>query len=155
MLLTIVGPRRDWASAVAAVLVLAAGLVFQTTDFRFLGVENPYSQALVAQGVLYCSGQVPLDPETGELIEGGLAEQARRCLQNLAAVCQAAGARLEDAARMTIYLTEMEDFPTVNEVYAEFFSEPFPVRSTVGVAALPKGALVEIDATVPLTGGRA
>jgi 2-iminobutanoate/2-iminopropanoate deaminase len=116
---------------------------------------GPYSQALVAQGVLYCSGQVPLDPETGELIEGGIAEQARRCLQNLAAVCQAAGARLEDAARMTIYLTEMEDFPTVNEVYAEFFSEPFPVRSTVGVAALPKGALVEIDATVPLTGGRA
>ena len=116
---------------------------------------GPYSQALVAQGVLYCSGQVPLDPETGELIEGGIAEEARRCLQNLAAVCQAAGARLEDAARMTIYLTEMEDFPTVNEVYAEFFSEPFPVRSTVGVAALPKGALVEIDATVPLTGGRA
>ena len=116
---------------------------------------GPYSQALVAQGVLYCSGQVPLDPETGELIEGGIAEQARRCLQNLAAVCQAAGARLEDAARMTIYLTEMGDFPTVNEVYAEFFSEPFPVRSTVGVAALPKGALVEIDATVPLTGGRA
>ena len=116
---------------------------------------GPYSQALVAQGVLYCSGQVPLDPETGELIEGGIAEQARRCLQNLAVVCQAAGARLEDAARMTIYLTEMEDFPTVNEVYAEFFSEPFPVRSTVGVAALPKGALVEIDATVPLTGGRA
>jgi 2-iminobutanoate/2-iminopropanoate deaminase len=116
---------------------------------------GPYSQALVAQGVLYCSGQVPLDPETGELIEGGIAEQARRCLQNLAAVCQAAGARLEDAARMTIYLTEMEDFPTVNEVYAEFFSEPFPVRSTVGVAALPKGAMVEMDATVPLTGGRA
>jgi len=116
---------------------------------------GPYSQALVAQGVLYCSGQVPLDPETGELIEGGIAEQARRCLQNLVAVCQAAGARLEDAARMTIYLTEMEDFPAVNEVYAEFFSEPFPVRSTVGVAALPKGALVEIDATVPLTGGRA
>ena len=116
---------------------------------------GPYSQALVAQGVLYCSGQVPLDPETGELIEGGIAEQARRCLQNLAAVCQAAGARLEDAARMTVYLTEMEDFPTVNEVYAEFFSEPFPVRSTVGVAALPMGALVEIDATVPLTGGPA
>ena len=116
---------------------------------------GPYSQALVAGGVLYCSGQVPLDPETGELVEGGIAEQARRCLQSLAAVCQAAGARLEDAARMTIYLTEMEDFPAVNEVYAEFFSEPFPVRSTVGVAALPKGALVEIDATVPLTGGPA
>ncbi len=116
---------------------------------------GPYSQALVAGGVLYCSGQVPLDPKTGELVEGGIAEQARRCLQSLAAICQAAGARLEDAARMAIYLTEMKDFPAVNEVYAEFFSEPFPVRSTVGVAALPKGALVEIDATVPLTGGRA
>ncbi|MGH2983804.1 MAG: RidA family protein [Solirubrobacterales bacterium] len=111
---------------------------------------GPYSQALVAGGVLYCSGQVPLDPETGELVEGGIAEQARRCLQSLAAVCQAAGARLEDSARMTIYLTAMEDFPAVNEVYSEFFSEPFPVRSTVGVAALPKGAMVEMDATVPL-----
>jgi reactive intermediate/imine deaminase len=111
---------------------------------------GPYSQALVADGVLYCSGQVPLDPESGELVEGGIAEQARRCLQSLAAICDAAGARLDNAARMTIYLTEMADFPAVNEVYAEFFAEPFPVRSTVGVAALPKGALVEIDATVPL-----
>jgi 2-iminobutanoate/2-iminopropanoate deaminase len=111
---------------------------------------GPYSQALVADGVLYCSGQVPLDPEGGELVEGGIDEQARRCLRSLQAICEAAGARLEDAARMTIYLTEMESFPAVNEVYAEFFSEPYPVRSTVGVAALPKGALVEIDATVPL-----
>jgi 2-iminobutanoate/2-iminopropanoate deaminase len=114
---------------------------------------GPYSQALVAADVLYCSGQVPLDPETGELTEGGIAEQARRCLQSLGAICEAAGARLEDAARVTIYLTEMESFPAVNEVYADFFSEPFPVRSTVGVAALPKGAMVEMDATVPL-GGR-
>jgi 2-iminobutanoate/2-iminopropanoate deaminase len=114
---------------------------------------GPYSQALVASGVLYCSGQVPLDPESGELVEGGIPEQARRCLQSLAAICEAAGARLTDAARMTIYLTEMESFPAVNEVYAEFFSEPFPVRSTVGVAALPKGAMVEMDATVPLGEG--
>jgi 2-iminobutanoate/2-iminopropanoate deaminase len=114
---------------------------------------GPYSQALVAADVLYCSGQVPLDPETGELVEGGIAEQARRCLQSLAAICEAAEARLDDAARITIYLTEMESFPVVNEVYAEFFTDPFPVRSTVGVAALPKGAMVEMDATVPL-GGR-
>lgn len=113
---------------------------------------GPYSQALVAGGVLYCSGQVPLDPGSGELVEGGIAEQARRCLRSLAAICEAAGARLEDAARMTIYLTDMEQFPSVNEVYAEFFSEPFPARSTVGVTALPKGAMVEIDATVPLPG---
>jgi 2-iminobutanoate/2-iminopropanoate deaminase len=116
---------------------------------------GPYSQALVAGGVLYCSGQVPLDPQTGELVEGGIPEQARRCLESLAAICEAAGTRLENAARITIYLTEMESFPAVNEVYAEFFSEPFPVRSTVGVAALPKGSAVEMDATVPLAGGPA
>jgi reactive intermediate/imine deaminase len=111
---------------------------------------GPYSQAVVADGVLYCSGQVPLDPATGELVDGGIAEQARRCLESLNAVCQAAGAELSDAARIGIYLTDMALFPDLNEVYAGFFSEPFPVRTTVGVAALPKGALVEMDATVPL-----
>lgn len=111
---------------------------------------GPYSQGLVADGVLYCSGQVPLDPATGELIEGGVAEQARRCLESLDAVCRAAGTRLSEAARIGIYLTDMDLFAELNEVYATFFSEPFPVRSTVGVAALPKGALVEMDATVPL-----
>jgi 2-iminobutanoate/2-iminopropanoate deaminase len=111
---------------------------------------GPYSQALVAGGVLYCSGQVPLDPASGELVEGGIGEQTRRCLGSLDAVCEAAGARLRDAARMTIYVTDMSPFGELNEVYAEFFSEPFPARSTVGVAQLPKEALVEIDATVPL-----
>jgi 2-iminobutanoate/2-iminopropanoate deaminase len=111
---------------------------------------GPYSQAVVANGVLYCSGQVPLDPDTGELVDGGIAEQARRCLESLDAVCGAAGTRLSEAARIGIYLTDMELFGKLNEVYAGFFSEPFPVRSTVGVAALPKGALVEMDATVPL-----
>jgi 2-iminobutanoate/2-iminopropanoate deaminase len=111
---------------------------------------GPYSQAIVANGVLYCSGQVPLDPSTGELIGGGVEEQARRCLDSLDAVCAAAGARLSEAARIGIYLTDMDLFAEVNEVYASFFSEPFPVRTTVGVAALPKGALVEMDATVPL-----
>jgi reactive intermediate/imine deaminase len=111
---------------------------------------GPYSQAVTADGVLYCSGQVPLDPGSGELVEGGIAEQARRCLENLDAVCRAAGTRLSDAARIGIYLTDMSLFAEVNEVYAEFFAEPFPVRTTVGVAALPKGAQVEMDATVPL-----
>jgi 2-iminobutanoate/2-iminopropanoate deaminase len=111
---------------------------------------GPYSQALVSNGVLYCSGQVPLDPASGELVEGGIAEQASRCLQSLDAVCRAAGTRLADAARIGIYLTDIEEFPKVNDVYANFFEEPFPVRTTVGVAALPKGALVEMDATVPL-----
>jgi len=112
---------------------------------------GPYSQAVVANGVLYCSGQVPLDPATGELVDGGVAEQARRCLESLDAVCHAAGTQLSDAARIGIYLTDMGLFAELNEVYASFFSEPFPVRSTVGVAALPKGALVEMDATVPLS----
>ena len=111
---------------------------------------GPYSQAVVADGVLYCSGQVPLDPSTGELVDGGVAEQARRCLESLDAVCRAAGTRLEEAARIGIYLTDMELFAELNEVYASFFSEPFPVRTTVGVGALPKGAMVEMDATVPL-----
>lgn len=111
---------------------------------------GPYSQAVVADGVLYCSGQVPLDPATGELVDGGVGEQARRCLESLDAVCRAAGTRLAEAARIGIYLTDMELFAELNDVYASFFSEPFPVRTTVGVAALPKGALVEMDATVPL-----
>jgi 2-iminobutanoate/2-iminopropanoate deaminase len=111
---------------------------------------GPYSQGVIANGVLYCSGQVPLDPDSGELVEGGIAEQASRCLESLDAVCRAAGARLSDAARIGIYLTDMSEFPRVNDVYATFFEQPFPVRTTVGVAALPKGALVEMDATVPL-----
>ena len=111
---------------------------------------GPYSQAIAADGVLYCSGQVPLDPATGELVEGGVAEQARRCLESLDAVCRAAGTQLSEAARIGIYLTDMALFAELNDVYASFFSEPFPVRTTVGVAALPKGALVEMDATVPL-----
>ena len=112
---------------------------------------GPYSQAVVANGILYCSGQVPLDPVSGELVNGGIAEQASRCLESLDAVCRAAGARLSEEARIGIYLTDMEEFPKVNDVYATFFEKPFPVRTTVGVAALPKGALVEMDATVPLS----
>jgi len=111
---------------------------------------GPYSQAVIANGVLYCSGQVPLDPESGELVEGGIAEQTSRCLQSLEAMCREAGTRLTDAARIGIYLTDMSQFPKLNDVYATFFTEPYPVRTTVGVAALPKGAMVEMDATVPL-----
>lgn len=111
---------------------------------------GPYSQAVIADGVLYCSGQVPLDPASGDLVDGEIADQARRCLESLDAVCRAAGTRLSEAARIGIYLTDMAKFPEVNEAYAGFFSEPFPVRTTVGVSALPKGAMVEMDATVPL-----
>lgn len=112
---------------------------------------GPYSQAVEAGGVLYCSGQIPLDPGSGELVEGGIAEQARRCLESLDAVCRAGGASLDGAARITIYLTDLSLFDELNEVYSEFFSEPFPVRTTVGVSELPRGALVEMDATVPIS----
>jgi 2-iminobutanoate/2-iminopropanoate deaminase len=111
---------------------------------------GPYSQAVVANDVLHCSGQVPLDPGSGQLVEGGIAEQARRCLQSLDAVCREAGTELARAARIGIYVTDISLFAEVNEVYGSFFSEPFPARSTLGVASLPKGALVEMDATVPL-----
>lgn len=111
---------------------------------------GPYSQGVVAAGVLYCSGQVPLDPATGELVAGGAGAQARRCLESLDAVCREAGATLADAARLTIYLTDLGDFGEVNDAYAEFFSEPHPARSAIGVSALPKGASVKIDAIVPL-----
>jgi 2-iminobutanoate/2-iminopropanoate deaminase len=113
---------------------------------------GPYVQAMRAGGLLFCSGQIPLDPRTGELVPGGPAEQAGRCLENLAAVCQAAGASLGDAVRMTIYLTDMTAFAAVNEVYASFFESDPPARVAIGVAALPRGAQVEIDAVVALSG---
>jgi 2-iminobutanoate/2-iminopropanoate deaminase len=113
---------------------------------------GPYSQAVEVAGLLFCSGQIPLDPATGELVEGGVAEQAGRCLENLACVCAAAGASLADAARLTVYMTDLERFGELNEVYGSFFAggAEAPARVTVGVAALPKGALVEIDAIVAL-----
>lgn len=111
---------------------------------------GPYSHAVSAAGLLFCSGQIPLDAETGELVGETPAEQARRCLENLSAVCEAAGATLEHAARMTIYMTDLDAFAEVNEVYATFFGNDPPARATVGVAQLPKGAQVEIDAIVAL-----
>jgi 2-iminobutanoate/2-iminopropanoate deaminase len=109
---------------------------------------GPYSHAVRAGELLFCSGQIPFDPTTGELLEAAAAEQARRCLENLQAVCAAAGATLADAVRVTIYMTDLEQFAEVNEVYASFFPGDPPARVTVGVAALPKGAQVEIDAIV-------
>ena len=111
---------------------------------------GPYSHAVSAAGLLFCSGQIPLDPETGELIGETPAEQASQCLRNLAAVCAAAGASLADAVRMTVYLTDMGAFVAVNEAYGEFFQADPPARVAIGVAALPKGAQVEIDAIVAL-----
>lgn len=106
---------------------------------------GPYSQAVASQGVIYCSGQIPLDPSTGELVSGSVAEETRRCLENLRAVLQAAGAGMGDIVKTTAYLTDMNDFAEFNEAYAEFFDTEPPARATVGVAALPKGARVEVE----------
>jgi 2-iminobutanoate/2-iminopropanoate deaminase len=109
---------------------------------------GPYSQAvrIRAQEMLFCSGQVPLDPATGQLIGSAPADQARRVMENLKAVVEAAGFSMADVVKMTIYLTDLAAFAEVNKVYETFFSAPFPARATVQVAALPKGAAVEIDA---------
>jgi 2-iminobutanoate/2-iminopropanoate deaminase len=111
---------------------------------------GPYVHAVRNGDLLFCSGQIPLDPRTGELIEGGAGEQAGRCLENLAAVCAAAGTSLGNAIKMTIYVTDMTKFAEVNEVYGSFFEKDPPARVTIGVAALPKAAQVEIDAVVAL-----
>ena len=112
---------------------------------------GPYAQAIRAGGLLFCSGQIALEPESGELIDGGAAEQASRCLESLGAVCAAAGTALSEAVRVTIYMTDLGAFSDLNEVYATFFEGDPPARVTVGVAALPRGADVEVDAIVALT----
>ncbi len=110
---------------------------------------GPYSHAVRSAGLLFCSGQIPLDPATGELVGESAAEQARQCLENLQAVCAAAGTSLERAVRLTVYMTDLGEFAPVNEVYGSFFAgEEPPARVAIGVAALPRGAQVEIDAVV-------
>ena len=113
---------------------------------------GPYVHAMQAGGLLFCSGQIPLDPRTGDLVGGTVADQTGRCLENLAAVCHAAGATLGDAVRLTIYTTEMSALAKINEVYELFFESDPPARVAIGVAALPRGARVEIDAVVALPG---
>jgi 2-iminobutanoate/2-iminopropanoate deaminase len=109
---------------------------------------GPYVHAVRAGGLLFCSGQIPLDAKTGELVAGSAAEQAGRCLENLAAVAAAAGATLADSVKITIYLIDMGEFASVNEVYGSFFEASPPARVAVGVSALPKGAQVEMDAVI-------
>jgi 2-iminobutanoate/2-iminopropanoate deaminase len=111
---------------------------------------GPYSHAVRAGQLLFCSGQIPLDPRTGELVGATPAEQARQCLENLAAVCEAAGTSLARAVRLTVYMTDLAAFAAVNEVYETYFAAEPPARAAVGVAALPRGAYVEIDAVVAL-----
>ena len=108
---------------------------------------GPYSHAVKAGGLLFISGQIPLDPDSGELVGDTAPEQARRCLQNLSVIAAAGGCTLaEDAVKLTVYLTDIGAFADVNEVYGEFFGDDPPARVAFGVAALPKGAQVEIDA---------
>jgi reactive intermediate/imine deaminase len=107
---------------------------------------GPYSQAVSANGVVYLSGQIPFDPATMQLVEGDISVQARRVFANLRAVCRAAGGDLGHVAKLTIFLTDLGDFAAVNAVMAEEFSEPYPARSTVQVAALPRGAAIEVEA---------
>ncbi len=109
---------------------------------------GPYTQAVKirASEMLFCSGQVPLNPESGQLVVGPVAEQAKRVMENLKAIIEASGFTLSDVVKTTIYLTDLGDFNAVNSVYESFFSGSFPARSTVQVAALPRGAAIEVDA---------
>jgi 2-iminobutanoate/2-iminopropanoate deaminase len=111
---------------------------------------GPYVHAIRTGELLFCSGQMPIDPRTGELVEGTVGDETGRCLENLAAVCTAAGATLGDAVRLTVYTTEMSSFAAINEVYESFFESDPPARVAIGVAALPRGAKVEIDAVVAI-----
>jgi 2-iminobutanoate/2-iminopropanoate deaminase len=111
---------------------------------------GPYTHAVVSNGLVFCSGQVPLDPNTGKLVEGSIGDQTRRCMENLSVVAASAGAQLSDAVRMGIYVTDMGTFKEVNDAYGAYFETDPPARSTIAVSALPLGAQVEIDAVIAL-----
>lgn len=113
---------------------------------------GPYSQAVTAGGWLFVSGQIPLDPQTGELVDSSIEAATRRVLDNLTAVLSATGTTLGEVVRTTIYLTDLADFATVNAVYGEYFSAPYPARATLQVAALPRNSRVEIDAIAVCNG---
>ena len=111
---------------------------------------GPYSQAVKVGDLMFTSGQVPIDPETGAVVEGGIQEQARQSLNNIKAILNAAGTNMGAVVKTTVFLQNMEDFAAMNEVYAQFFQEPYPARSAVQVGRLPKDALVEIEAIAQL-----
>lgn len=106
---------------------------------------GPYSQAVKVNGTVFCSGQIPIDPASGEFVEGGVAEQSEQVFKNLIAVLEAAGATLEDVVKTSVFLADMNDFAAMNEVYGRYFSSNKPARATVQAAGLPRGALVEIE----------
>lgn len=111
---------------------------------------GPYSQAVRSGNTVYFSGQIPLDPVSGEMVEGGIEAQARRAFDNLKAVAEEAGGSLEDVVRLGLYLTDLDEFGVVNSVMAEYFDAPYPARSTIEVAGLPKGVAFEVDAVMVL-----
>ena len=106
---------------------------------------GPYSQAIEANGMIFASGQIPIDPATGQFVEGGIQEQTRQALTNARNILQAAGTDMENVIKTTVYLSDIHNFAAMNEVYTQFFTEPFPARSAVAVKDLPKGAPVEIE----------
>jgi 2-iminobutanoate/2-iminopropanoate deaminase len=106
---------------------------------------GPYAQAIKANGFVYTAGQIPIDPKTGNLVEGGITAQTHQALDNLKAVLEAAGSSLDRVVKATVFLKNMADFPAMNEVYAQYLGSAKPARSTVAVAELPRGALIEID----------
>jgi len=115
---------------------------------------GPYSQAIRIESLVFTAGQIGLNPATAELVEGGVEEQTRQVLTNLCNVLEAAGSSLNHVVKTTVFLKDMNDFPKMNAIYAEFFSEAYPARSTIAVAALPKGGLVEIEAIALLAPAR-
>ena len=122
--------------------------VIQTADAP--AAIGPYSQAVRAGSLVFCSGQIPLDPASMEIVSGGIVEQSEQVFKNLKAVATAAGTSLDKAIKLTIFLTDLGEFAKVNEIMASHFSEPYPARATIEVSALPKGALVEVEAVLSL-----
>ena len=115
------------------------------------GAIGAYSQAVRTGDTVYISGQIPLDPQTMELVQGGFNAEARQVFENLKAVAEASGGSLDDVVRATVYMLDLSHFGTVNEIMAEYFSEPYPARAAVGVAQLPRGAAIEMDAILDLS----
>ena len=113
---------------------------------------GPYSQAVKAGGLMFISGQIPLNPETGDLVSGSIEDEANQVLQNIKSICEAAGHGMEDIVKITIFLTDLGNFVTVNEVMKKHFSEPYPARATVEISGLPLGVNVEIEAIVSTNG---
>ena len=113
---------------------------------------GPYSQAVKTGNLMFISGQIPLNPETGDLVSGSIEDEANQVLKNIKSICEAAGNSLEDIVKITIFLTDLDNFATVNEVMKEHFSEPYPARATVEVSGLPLGVNVEIEAIISTDG---